>query len=597
MKKKGFSIALRGLFLKILMISFIGIAGIMILAGINYYVSANSSKTIQYSQAGNRLIQQVLETFLIEEKFVNKADKSISDHIVELLVNLQNQIDDSLQIDPSNPLNNSLRKFNSLKKEHQQVLNRLIPVVMALDSLVSDVGSHFARGTDYLMQIIHFLNEEEMELSLMVEDLPRDQAQLRDQASQFLGHFQTMVVTAQNLILHNDGNTYVTSRDTLLATLDEKRLNTAAQIGVVNQEQYSKLWEKVEKEIEQIGPLLTSLYTAWENREAEKALLIQTSHAMKKEAEALVNTATASMFTQLSFADASCTFSVISISLVLIFLGFWIARGVTRPINEITEGMNKGAFQVASASGEVASASQSMAEGTSEQAAAIEETNSSIREMASMTRKNADNAGRANQLMKEAAQVVTRTSESMARLNQSMDEIAKAGENTAKIIKTIDEIAFQTNLLALNAAVEAARAGEAGAGFAVVAGEVRNLSMRASDAAGNTDELIRGMMERVTRGNSIVTVTDEAFRQVTDSTAQVNAILDDIFALSNTQSTAIEQIHGAINDMDKSVQLNAANAEASASASEEMHTQAEHLKEFVQALVVLVNGGKKPLSE
>ena len=195
-------------------------------------------------------------------------------------------------------------------------------------------------------------------------------------------------------------------------------------------------------------------------------------------------------------------------------LSFLMARSISRPINQVIDGLSDGADQVASGSSQVSSASQSLAEGASEQAAGLEETSSSIEEMASMTHQNANNANQANTLMAETSRVVDDANDSMAKLTESMKEISTASEETAKIIKTIDEIAFQTNLLALNAAVEAARAGEVGAGFAVVADEVRNLAMRAADAAKNTANLIEGSVKKIKTGSEIVSKTNEAFGKV-----------------------------------------------------------------------------------
>jgi methyl-accepting chemotaxis protein len=272
---------------------------------------------------------------------------------------------------------------------------------------------------------------------------------------------------------------------------------------------------------------------------------------------------------------------------------FVYALRMTRPINRIIEGMNEGAEQVASASEQISASSQSLAGGSSQQAASIEETSSSLEEMSSMTKQNADNASQADNLMKETAQVISQANESMGELTTSMEEISKANDETQKIIKTIDEIAFQTNLLALNAAVEAARAGEAGAGFAVVAEEVRNLAMRSAESAKNTAEMIEGTLKKTKDGSEIVARTNEAFTKVFESSDKVAELVGEIAAASNEQAKGIEQVNIAVNEMDKVTQQNAANAEESASASEEMNAQAEQMKAMVNELVSLVGGSGK----
>ncbi len=294
----------------------------------------------------------------------------------------------------------------------------------------------------------------------------------------------------------------------------------------------------------------------------------------------------------LSTASTTMIVGLIAALLIGVISAFFIIRSITKPVNLIIAGLNEGSAQVASASGQVSSSSQSMAEGASQQAASIEETSSSMEEMSSMTKKNAENANHADGLMKDANKIVSSANASMGQLTKSMADISKASEETSKIIKTIDEIAFQTNLLALNAAVEAARAGEAGAGFAVVADEVRNLAMRAADAAKNTAALIEGTVKKVNDGSELVSTTNEAFKQVAESSAKVGDIVSEIAEASKEQSSGIEQVNIAITEMDKVVQQNAANAEESASASEEMSAQAEQLKDYVGELVMLVTGKK-----
>lgn len=292
-------------------------------------------------------------------------------------------------------------------------------------------------------------------------------------------------------------------------------------------------------------------------------------------------------------AESVVTFAYIFCGIIFaigVLLAIYAVRSITKLLSRVIAGLDEGAEQVASASGQVSSSSQQLAEGTSEQAASIEETSASLEEMSSVTKQNADNAGQADALMKDAAKVITTANDSMGRLTTSMEEISTASDETSKIIKTIDEVAFQTNLLALNAAVEAARAGEAGAGFAVVADEVRNLAMRAADAAKDTTVLIEGTVKKIGEGSGLVETTNEAFTEVAGSTAKVGELVSEIAAASNEQAEGIQQVNGAVVEMDKIVQQNAASAEESASASEEMNAQAEQMKGIVGDLSALAGG-------
>jgi methyl-accepting chemotaxis protein len=275
-----------------------------------------------------------------------------------------------------------------------------------------------------------------------------------------------------------------------------------------------------------------------------------------------------------------------------ILLGLLITRGINVALKRLADALGSGAEQVTSASGQVSSASQQLAEGASEQASSLEESSAALEEMASMTRQNADNAGKADSMMGESKKVVSEGSLAVAQMAKAIDQIKASAGETAKIIKTIDEIAFQTNLLALNAAVEAARAGEAGKGFAVVAEEVRNLARRAADAARNTSELIEGSQKQADSSVTVAENLKKTFVGIEETSGKVAVLVSEIAAASKEQAQGIEQVNTGVAEMDKVVQQNAANAEESASASEELSSQAQELNAMVEELLAMVGGNK-----
>ncbi|MFH7320928.1 methyl-accepting chemotaxis protein [Desulfurivibrio sp. D14AmB] len=286
--------------------------------------------------------------------------------------------------------------------------------------------------------------------------------------------------------------------------------------------------------------------------------------------------------------------AIVVVLLALCGVVYWcLARFVITPVGGIIHGLNDGAAQVADSAGHVAAGGQDLADGASQQAASLEETSASLEEISAMTSQNAENAGSADNLMREAGGLVQRAAATMTELTASMQAITRASEETSKIIKTIDGIAFQTNLLALNAAVEAARAGEAGAGFAVVADEVRNLAMRAAEAARSTESLIEGTVKRVQEGSELVGQANTAFGEVAQSTSRAGTLVGEIAAASGEQARGLKQLNQAVHDMDAVVQRIASSSEESAAAAEELSSQAEQAKFYVGELVSLIYGSGK----
>ena len=274
---------------------------------------------------------------------------------------------------------------------------------------------------------------------------------------------------------------------------------------------------------------------------------------------------------------------------------------IKEALNEAVENLDgalgqvaSGAEQVSGAAGQISDGSQSLSHGASEQASSLEEVASSLQELASMARQNSSNAQEARGVATETRTSADGGVKSMERLTEAIQRIKASADATAKIVKTIDEIAFQTNLLALNAAVEAARAGDSGKGFAVVAEEVRNLAMRSAEAAKNSTNLIQ---ESVLNANHGVTINAELMAklvQMNQQAGRVCEVMEEIAASSMQQSEGVTQINKAIEQMNQLTQQTAANAEESASTAEELSAQSGEMQALVRTFALSLEAGDKP---
>jgi methyl-accepting chemotaxis protein len=284
---------------------------------------------------------------------------------------------------------------------------------------------------------------------------------------------------------------------------------------------------------------------------------------------------------------------------ILIGFGFYQLNRIliVRPLSSSISSIDLASEQTSAASEQVSVASQSLAGGASEQAASLQETSASLEEMASLTQRNADSANKAKELANQTRAAADTGAADVSEMNEAMDQIKVASDNIAKIIKTIDEIAFQTNILALNAAVEAARAGEAGMGFAVVADEVRNLAQRSAQAAKETAAKIEDSIQKSGRGVTISSKVAVSLQEIVTRAREVDELVHEIANASKEQHLGIQQINKAVAQMDKVTQSNAASAEESASGAEELNAQAFMLKDAVLELQALVTGQRQPAAK
>ena len=573
---------------------FVGIASFLVLAvvgtGVFYYSRTEVANLIKNDV--NTIVEKVLATRVTEKTYLQfytaELKKQFDEMTRDVNINVnalkQKKIDGGLAY-----INIIGAKFD----QYQKLFDELVGVHGQQSSLKVEMVKPLQISEALLQAIITNLQKKEAmlrmegdvlsagELGMLntVRDCKTTFIQLQVLQLQFMMSGDEKFIAEYKKLASGDLQALLTALEQIAyATKDESSIKTAATVReslkkfVEFIEQSQKLYEKESERVKLLNDAGKQII------EAANALLNQVDQSI-----------TAQKRSALAFISA-----IVLVGIIFFWvLSFILVRSITKPIQSVIEGLTESSEQVASGSRQISSVSQQLAKGASEQAASIEETSSSIEELSSMTKQNADNAEQANALMTESRQTIAQTNQSMERLTASMKEIFIASEETQKIVKTIDEIAFQTNLLALNAAVEAARAGEAGAGFAVVADEVRNLSKRAAEAARNTSTLIETTVKTVHEGAGLVESTNSEFVRVLISTTKVEQLVGEIAAASREQYMGIEQVNNAVTEMDKVIQQNAANAEESSSASEQMNGRAGEMKEFVEELAALVGGGGK----
>lgn len=262
-----------------------------------------------------------------------------------------------------------------------------------------------------------------------------------------------------------------------------------------------------------------------------------------------------------------------------------IRRSITGPILRVIRGVQEAADDAARASDVMAQSGQVVAQEAQQQAAYIQETSASLEEISATTNQNAARAGEADKLMREAGQTVDRANHAMNDLTQSMNAISNSSKQVSEVLKSIDEIAFLTNILALNAAVEAARAGAAGAGFSVVADEVRSLAKRAAEAAGRSGDIIQKTIKDVSSGVQFLSFAQRAFNEVASGIAGGATVVTQIAASSQEQARGVTHVGEAICRIGQVTQNNVANAtrtaQSASSMSEQVQTTRQHLDELV----------------
>ncbi|MCB2188132.1 MAG: hypothetical protein KQJ78_17070 [Deltaproteobacteria bacterium] len=575
---------------KILVLVILGLAIIAVISLGNWYTAHQKKLGAELLAQSKSIEVDVVQTLMLEEQFINRRSPQLRAKITEASQAIETSIAQARASSHEPATVDLIDQLGEAQKTHFQQFKDIEANLEKIESARKELASLQIKANTLLHKPVEAINQEEAAQQMRAEDLDVMKNALRDSIKDELISLSEQAVNITDLFVLANYEAYMGRRQKIEKALDLTAKNIDVSLKNNTLAAYRADLGQVAGILGQARQMEQTIADEWQkNQKLSKSLREAVAEVQKRAAAISGKTDQ-----DIARLDESSTLVNLLVLLVgvsaYLVLAFFITLSLQRSLRRTIMGISGAADKVALASNEVAHSSQSLAEGASEQAASLEETSASLEEIASMSRQNANNAREANDLAHSTNQVVDRANGSMQDLTNSIVEIQAASRETSKIVKTIDEIAFQTNLLALNAAVEAARAGEAGAGFAVVAGEVRNLAQRAAEAARNTSSIIEDIVRKSEGGVQLVKKTNDDFGEVATSSNKVSSLLEEIAAASSEQTLGVEQVNLAMSQMDSVTQRTASLAEESAANSVELRTQATTAQGFVTELAALAGG-------
>ena len=568
----------------ILLLAIITVVGFMSWNGIT-----NSANKVETADDANRLVKFSLNVGINSKDYAGTGSQTAKANLPVILQDIYKQIDETKE-----KLNDAAdkAKMDQIKKFAQEYEGYFNQFVKNQEEDIVNTRTVMIDSADSFVLLCEQMNEKQStDLELAVQNgadaqtIANETHQVNDSTALKEMAYQARIIEKNFQLYHT--NQYVTEMKNHMTTIYSKIQEAKS---ILQSQDDKNLYTNLEQAARDYQTAFDDNIEAFNTSQTLTAQLTRSRESFQSETEELRTLQAEEMqATQNSTIMLVLVLSVVGV-IIGIVIALMIVRSIVGPLTKINNNLRDGAEQVASASEQLSAASQQLAEGSSEQASSLEETSATLDESNSMLQQTADNTAKATEIAQVAAKASDKGSQEMKEMMASMKQIKDSSGELSKIIKVIDDIAFQTNLLSLNAAVEAARAGEAGAGFAVVAEEVRNLAQRSAKAAQDTTEIIEKNVQLSESGVNVAQKVQEALQEINTQSNELSKLIDQINSASREQTQGISQINQAVNQMEQVTQQNAANAEETASSSEEMSAQAESLNDIVLQLNEMITG-------